>query len=117
MRQQGPVSWAAAAAVAAGAALLAGAAWSRLRRRPSAGTRRADPPAEPRTATGGATRTTDPTVPPTAVPAARLEELHARLAHAAARLDALRIRRAAAGASALKTAADPVDHVHRSGHA
>ncbi len=118
MQHQGPVYWAAVGAVAAGAALLAGAGWLQLRRRLAARRRPAAPPAVRVTETGYTAVAPLPAVTPTAAaPDPRLGELRDRLASAAARLEALRAERGAPGASGLKTSANRVEYVHRSGRA
>ena len=113
LQEQGPVFWAAAAAVAAGITLLAGAAYLQLRR---LRTRPAGPAARVRLTETGYTAQAPLPVPPAATaPDPRLDDLRDRLAAAAARLETVRAARNAA--SGLKTSPKRVEYVHRSGHA
>lgn len=113
LQEQGPVFWAAAAAVAAGITLLAGAAFLQLRR---LRTRPAGPAARVRLTETGYTASAPlsaPTAAPTPDP--RLDELRDRLAAAAVRLEGVRAARTAG--SGLKTSPKRVEYVHRSGRA
>lgn len=119
LQEQGPVFWAAAAAVAAGIALLAGAAWLQLRRLRRRASTRARAPRVRLTESGYTANAPLPAsvapLAPAPTPDPRLDELRDRLAAAAARLETVRAARNSV--SGLKTSPKRVEYVHRSGHA